>query len=411
MENNLIKSMIKIKVIKTEKDYQEALKSVEELMNLDPNPDSTEGEQLNILSTLIEDYEVSIFPKTLPNPIEAIKFRMEQSNLKPVDLVPYIGSRSRVSEILSGKRQLTIDMVRALSDGLGIPAKVLIKKSDTGDMEYKNWDNRLMVEMETRGYFGSASLKKYSKIELLKNFFSAIGSPAQIVGMLRKSNYRSSPLTDKRALSAWAVCVIKKSREIKAPKKYKYNIIDLKFLQELVKLSVKENSPILAQEYLKKHGIILVIKPHFSKTYLDGATILINKNNPVIGLTLRYDRLDNFWFTLLHELAHIAQRYNSGISLFYDEIEGIKTIDLDEKEKEADTLAEEAILPKAKWEISPARLIPSTMAANSLANELGVHPALIAGQIRHKGNKYVYLNKIVNAARVRKYFPNEKWNK
>jgi len=142
---------------------------------------------------------------------------------------------------------------------------------------------------------------------------------------------------------------------------------------------------------------------------LDGATILINKDNPIIGLTLRYDRLDNFWFTLLHELAHIALHYNSDVSLFYDEIEGLKIIDLDEKEKEADALAEEAILPKAKWEISPARLIPSAMAANSLANELRVHPAIIAGQIRYKGNKYIYLNKIVNAAKVRKYFPNEKW--
>jgi len=202
-----------------------------------------------------------------------------------------------------------------------------------------------------------------------------------------------------------------KISKIKAPKKYKHNIINLKFLQDLVKLSVKENSPILAQECLKKHGIILVVEPHFLKTRLDGATILINKDNPVIGLTLRYDRLDNFWFTLLHELAHIAKHYDSGISLFYDEIEGLRTIDLDEKEKEADKLAEEAILPKAKWEISPARLIPSAMAANSLANELGVHPALIAGQIRYKGNKYIYLNKIVNVANVRKYFPNEKWKK
>jgi len=86
--------------------------------------------------------------------------------------------------------------------------------------------------MEKRGYFGSDSLKKHSKIELLENFFSTIGSPAQIVGMLRKSNYRSSPLTDKRALSAWAVCVTKVS------KNYKQNMVDLKFLQELAKLSV-----------------------------------------------------------------------------------------------------------------------------------------------------------------------------
>jgi len=393
MENNLIKTMIKIKVIKTEKDYEEALKSVEELMSLDPNPDSTEGEQLNLLSALIEDYEEKNFPSSLPDSIEAIKFRIEQLNLKSTDLIPYIGSRSRVSEILSGKRQLTIDMVRALSEGLGIPAKVLIKKPGTDYTDYKNWDNRLVAEMVKRGYFGNTSIKKHNKIELLKMFFSEIGSPAQIVG----------------ALFAWTVCVIKKSQKIKVPEKYKHNSIDLKSLQELVKLSVSENSPILAQEYLKKTGIILVIEPHFLKTRLDGATILINKDNPIIGLTLRYDRLDNFWFTLLHELAHIALHYNSDVSLFYDEIEGLKIIDLDEKEKEADALAEEAILPKAKWEISPARLIPSAMAANSLANELRVHPAIIAGQIRYKGNKYIYLNKIVNAAKVRKYFPNEKW--
>lgn len=399
--------MDKIKVIKTERDYQEALKLIEGLIGRDPDPDSAEGEQLSLLGTLIQDYEAKAFPETLPNHIEAIKFRMEQADLKPADLIPYLGSRSRVSEILSGKRQLTIDMVRALSEGLGIPAKVLIKQSGSGeDSEYQSWDNRLVAEMEARGYFGSASLKKYGKIELLKNFFSLIGSPAQIGGLLRKSNYRSSPLTDKRALSAWAVRVIKKAKKIKVPTKYKHGTIDLPFMQELAKLSIKENGPALAQEYLKKHGIILVIERHFSKTYLDGGTILINKDNPVIGITLRYDRLDNFWFTLMHELAHLAKHYNSGVAFFYDEIEDVK-IDIDEREREADELAQEALLPNAKWEISPARLIPSSLAAKSLANELGVHVAIIAGQIRHRGGKYVYLNKIVNEAKVRKYFPNE----
>ena len=404
--------MSKIKVIKTEKDYEEAIKLVKVLMSHDPDPDSEEGEQLGLLSTLIEDYEAKAFPETLPNPIDAIKFRMEQVGLKPADLVPYIGSRSRVSEILSGKRQLTLEMVRALEAGLGIPAKVLIKKPDLDESpDYQNWDNRLVAEMEARGYFGSYSIKKHDKNELLKNFFAPIGSPAQIVGMLRKSNYRSSPLTDKRALSAWAACVLKKANKIRVSEKYRHGFVNSTFMQELAKLSVKGNGPVLAQELLKKGGIKLVIEPHFPKTYLDGATILINKDNPVIGLTLRYDRLDNFWFTMMHELAHIALHYDSGINLFYDEIEGIKTIDIDEKEREADALTEETLLPKAKWEISPARLIPSFMAANSLANELGVHVAIIAGQIRHKGNKYIYLNKIVNGAKIRKYFPHEKWNK
>lgn len=404
--------MNKIKIIKTEQDYQEALKLAEELISRDPNHDSAEGEQLSLLTTLIQDYETRAFPEVLPNPIEAIKFRMDQAGLKPADLIPYLGSRSRVSEILSGKRQLTLNMVRALSKGLGIPAKVLIQKPEPAEsLEYEAWDNRLVGEMEMRGYFGNASLKTHSKTELLKSFFSVIGSPSNVVGLTRKSSYRSSPFTNRKALVAWATRVLQKAEKIRIPKKYEHGSIDLNFMRKLAKVSVKGNGPLKAQKYLKKYGIILIIEPHFSKTYLDGASILVNKDNPVIGLTLRYDRLDNFWFTLMHELAHITRHYDSNISLFFDEIEGVKTIGIDDKEREADEMAEEALLPKAKWEVSPARLIPSFMAANSLASELGVHVAIIAGQIRHKGNKYMYLNKIVNEEKVRNYFPSEKWNK
>lgn len=404
--------MNKIRVIKTEKDYEEALKLVEDLMSRDPDPNSEEGEQLSLLSALIQDYESKAFPAQLPNPIEAIKFRMEQAGLLPVDLIPYLGSRSRVSEILSGKRQLTLEMVRALEAGLGIPAKVLIRRSTLeGDSEYQNWDERLVIEMGVRGYFGSTYSKRYNKIELLKNFFSQLGSPAQIVAMARKSHYRSSSLSDKRALAAWAAYVFKKAKKVTMVRKYHHGTVDLQFMQKLAKLSVKDNNPILAQKYLKEYGIILVIEPHFPKTYLDGATILVDRDHPVIGLTLRYDRLDNFWFTLMHELAHLSRHYDSGISLFYDEIEGVKTTNLDESEQQADELAEEALLPKAKWEVSPARLIPSFMAADSLANELEVHVAIIAGQIRHKGNKYTYLSKIVNSAKVRQCFANIKWGR
>jgi len=404
--------MDKIKVIKTEQDYQEALKLAEELIGRDPSPDSAEGEQLSLLATLIQDYEAQAFPEALPDPIEAIKFRMDQAGLKPADLIPYLGSRSRVSEILSGKRQLTIDMIRALSEGLGIPARVLIKQPEIGEgSQYENWNNRIIVEMETRGYFGGASLKEVGGPELLKNFFSSVGSPAQITGMLRKSNYRSSPLTDKYALSAWAGRILQKAKKINAPKQYKHGIIDFAFMQELAKLSAKDNGPVLAQEYLLKHGIILVIEPHFSKTYLDGATILIDKDTPIIGLTLRHDRIDNFWFTLMHEVAHIALHYNQDITIFYDELEDIKGLEIGSKEKDADNLASEALVPSSKWEISPAKLIPSSIAAASLAKELGVHIAIIAGKIRYEGGKWVYLNKIIGKEKVQKYFPNEKWSK
>lgn len=397
--------MNKIKVIKSEEDYKEALKLAEGLIARDPEPDSAEGEQLSLLSALIQDYETRFFPETLPGPIEAIKFRMEQADLKPADLIPYIGSRSRVSEILSGKRQLTIDMVRALSEGLGIPAKVLIQKPELrSESDYENWDNRLVTEMEKRGYFGNASLARSKKSDLLRDFFSPVSSELQFVGMLRKSHYRSSPLTDKHALGAWATRVFREAQRTKAPARFQHATVSVRFMRELAQKSKQEDGPILAQRYLLDMGIILVIEPHLPKTYLDGATILINKDNPIIGMTLRYDRLDNFWFTLMHEVAHILLHFDQDISLFYDEIEGVKGVDMNTREQEADRVAHEALVPDSKWEVSPARLIPSPMAAQSLADELGVHVAIVAGVMRHEHQNYYYLNKIVNSYPVRRYF-------
>lgn len=403
--------MNNIKVIKTEQDYKEALKLVEKLIAHDPDPNSTEGEQLSLLSALIQGYEERAFPETLPGPIEAIKFRMEQADLKPADLVPYIGSRSRVSEILSGKRQLTLEMIRALEVGLGIPAKVLIQKPDNDPkLKYERWDIRLVKLMEARGYFGKMSIKDYGKTELLQSFFSSIEAKLQPAGLLRKTSYRSSLHTDKDALSAWMIRVVQKAEKIKMPAKYKPDVINLTFMRDFVRLSSQENGPILVQDHLKKVGIKLLIEPHLLKTYLDGATILTEKECPIIGLTLRHDRLDNFWFTLLHELSHVALHYNNDFDLFFDEKlqdkNGVE-FSAENKEQEADELAEEAILPKDKWEISPAKVVPSAMAAQSLADELGVHIAVIAGIIRFKHANYYYLNKIINdkKARVRWLFP------
>lgn len=399
-----------IKVIKTEKDYEEALKLIGELMDKDPDPDSEDGEKLNLLTTLVQDYESKTFPESLPDPVDAILFRMEQQDLKPIDLVPYIGSRSKVSEILSRKRPLTISMIRALETGLGIPAKVLLKEPD----EFRNvdnisWNRFPLKEMEKRGYF-SEKLSEISDIKtLMENFFRPVKSPAHFFGMLRKTNYRSTRPMDKHALIAWSAFVVKKANKIGYSAIFKPGIINLAFMQKVAQLSARDNGPIIARNFLKKHGITLIIEPHFPKTYLDGATIMIDKKHPIIGLTLRHDRLDNFWFSLMHELAHISLHYNQNFNFFYDNLDHP---DLNsQQEKEADRLALEALIPENKWENSPARLIPSPIAAESLARELGIHIAIVAGKMRREDNKYVYLNTIINQAKVRKYFPEEKWGK
>lgn len=114
------------KVIKTEKEYQAALSRLEEIF--DSKKDSKNADELELLSLLIEKYEDEISLIDLPDPIEAIKFRMDQLGYKQKDLAKAIGLKSRVSEILNKKRKLTIDMIRKLHDTLGIPTEVLIKE-------------------------------------------------------------------------------------------------------------------------------------------------------------------------------------------------------------------------------------------------------------------------------------------
>lgn len=111
--------------IKTKRDYRRALKEIEGLMNAKRG--TPEGDRLDVLVTLVEAWEAKHYPISLPNPIEAIRYHMEQQGLEPKDLVPYIGSRNRVYEVLNRKRQLTLKMVWRLHKGLGIPAESLIK--------------------------------------------------------------------------------------------------------------------------------------------------------------------------------------------------------------------------------------------------------------------------------------------
>ena len=118
--------IMNIHPIKTENDYEKALERLEQIF--DAKKGTKEGDELEILSILIEKYEDELYPIDLPDPIEAIKFRMEQLGMKQNDLTEVIGFKSRVSEILNKKRKLTLDMIRRLNEYLSIPTNVLIQK-------------------------------------------------------------------------------------------------------------------------------------------------------------------------------------------------------------------------------------------------------------------------------------------
>jgi HTH-type transcriptional regulator/antitoxin HigA len=115
---------MKIKPLKTEKDYKSALEHVQRLWNVEP--ETPDGDDLDVLITLIEAYEEKHYPIDPPDPVEAIKFRMDQKGLRRVDLAPILGGKNRVTEVLQRKKPLTLKMIRNLHQKIGIPYESLI---------------------------------------------------------------------------------------------------------------------------------------------------------------------------------------------------------------------------------------------------------------------------------------------
>ena len=121
---------MEVKAIRTSSDNRDALREVSALVDLDPDRDSPEGERLEVIGTLVQAYEAEHYPVDPPDPIEAIRFRMDQSGLGVKDLVPFIGPLNRVYEVLARKRPLSLHMIRRIHKGMGIPAEVLISQAE-----------------------------------------------------------------------------------------------------------------------------------------------------------------------------------------------------------------------------------------------------------------------------------------
>ena len=393
-----------MKVIKTDAEYQSALEEIEKLISLDPVPGTTEADAAELLTTLIQAYEAKHFPIGIPDALTAIRFRMEQQNLSQNDLVPYLGSRSRASEILAGKRPLSLSMIRALHYGLGIPAAVLLQTPSSSLKEEDiDWRKFPIKEMVKRGWIQATSIRQDNIREVLRDFFGQISpSPAMANVYLKKDHVRSHQPVDYYALAAWSTKILISAKHLQGSAQYQPGVINLEFLRKVAKLSRSENGPLLARDFLLQHGISVVIEEHLPKTYIDGAAMMAPSGQPVIGLTLRRDRIDNFWFVLMHELVHIWRHVRTSNSLFFDDLD--EEANTDRQEKEADELAREALIPRSVWDRSHARVLRSPDAAKLLADELAIHPAIVAGRMRREANNYKILNQMIGLGQVKCLF-------
>lgn len=397
------------RIIKTEDQYRAYLAEVERLVTDDPLPGTADGDRLELLAKLVEDYEKERFKFRRPDPIEAIAFRMEEQGLKQKDLAPLLGGKNRVSEVLSRKRPLTLAMVRALTHTLKIPAALLIGEPEGTeqivDADLSEEDIPVSY-MAKSGWFGEDEVTRLTTGAIVQKYLKPELGPLYL---RRTITFGATPKTNKSNLKFWVSRVRKLAEESRTTRgAWKADTLNEEFLRYVAKLSWSEQGPRLAKDFLAEKGIALVLLPAFPHTKLDGAAMLDAQGAPVVGLTVRHDRLDNFWFTLLHELVHAWKHLPDKDTAITDEsIE--EAHEDDAKETEANRIARDIFIPRTVWKRSEAFLRPNAQSIHELADKLHISPAIIAGRLRYEKAGYGAFGKLVGSKQVRKLFPDIKW--
>ncbi|KCV26143.1 PF06114 domain protein, partial [Bordetella bronchiseptica 00-P-2730] len=203
-------------------------------------------------------------------------------------------------------------------------------------------------------------------IQYVSEHVSKHGTPSLLRTGINVKDYSESWV-----LLSWKAHVTRRAEETIKREKSKYRPLDLSWLKQLPKLSQAADGPLQAQGLLKQHGIILIVERNIPGMGVDGASFLVDEI-PVIGLTLNKDTIDNFWFTLLHEVGHVILHYRTGLaSGFFDDIDHDA---VDEFEQEANNFASNLLIPEEIWVRSPARIAKTAAPIESLAKQLGISP-------------------------------------
>jgi HTH-type transcriptional regulator/antitoxin HigA len=381
-----------IKPIRSDHDLELATERLAGLIK--SNQEGAFSDEIEVLSTLIEQYERATIPMSTTSPVGAIRFRMDQQGLTPRQLEPFIGSRARVSEVLSGKRQLTLDMIRSLHEGLGIPYESLISKGG--------------LDTEISGRAPGAALNRLNALgfELgsdgVPSFVREFQSPYAQRALHRKTRtQRAASKMDQGALLLWQAAVLRKSESRGPIARFDRSVFVAERLRKVARLSGRPDGPRRAIEAFAENGVSTVILPALPGTFLDGAAMTHRDGTPVIGLTLRHERIDNFWFTLLHEAAHISLHYDQltdAGAVFVDDLE-IRSED--EFEREADALAGESLIPnhllsQVQWDEASTH---DDIVALSIRTR--VHIAIVAGRWQRDHQNYKKFSRLIERGTIR----------
>lgn len=264
-----------------------------------------------------------------------------------------------------------------------------------------------LKEMKKRGWFDQIDLPASPEIiddeMLAAAFLSQSVGHAPRIALLRQK-IRARGRVDMHALFAWQARVLLKARHLIEKTARNFHAADIggHWISHLTQLSMYSDGPRRAVDFLWSKGIIVVVERQLSHTYVDGAAMLLDNKYPVIGLTLRHDRQDNFWFVLLHELGHIFKHRNDGLEFGFFDDEAIS--DSDRREAEADEFAEKALISPEAWKSSFVRYANTDEEVISFAKKHRVAPAIVAGRLRKERNNFKVFSGLVGQGEVRKLF-------
>jgi HTH-type transcriptional regulator/antitoxin HigA len=246
-------------------------------------------------------------------------------------------------------------------------------------------DQELIVEEESFNY-----LQRYVSDHIIK-----YGSPS-----LLRTGLNVQDFSEDFLLVAWKARVTRRAEKIIATQGVTYRSLDITWLLQLAKTSQYIDGPARAREFLLRKGIVLVAEPQIPGMKVDGAAFLLD-GVPVIGLTLRRDTVDGFWFTLMHEVGHVILHYRAGLSTgFFDDAD---VVNVDEIEREANEFASNILIPEEKWKRSPARITKSSEVVEKFARELEINPAIVFGRIQKERGNYTIFSNLVGRGAVRKH--------
>lgn len=313
---------------------------------------------------------------------DAIK--VEPQTIQRYEASEYMGVS--LAQLIRIARELNVQTETIFQTNAPQPGSFFSWK-DSAELEWRQFPFREMVR---RRWFDVPTGTDI--VEATKEYFLRAAGP-QFASALHRKKMRGARSPNTYALLAWQARVLERARALITEDQLPLFTLDDRWLPELVALTRHKRGPHKAKNFLARKGIALVTEEHLPGTFLDGAAMLSDSGHPVIGLTLRYDRLDNFWFVLFHELGHVFLHLMKGVR--YDFFDDEESQAEDRIEVEADTFALQSLMSDDQWEHCLSRFALSEEAVQIDAKRLEIDVSILAGRIRKEQGDYTILTNLI----------------